>query len=39
MPPLLSSPSYTNFRGVGVSSIIDKEGDRLEYLLTGRDAE
>jgi putative ABC transport system substrate-binding protein len=26
MPPLLSSPSYSNFGGVGVSSIIDKEG-------------
>jgi hypothetical protein len=26
MPPLLSSPSYTKFRGVGVSGIIDKEG-------------
>ena len=32
MPPLLSSPSYTNLRGVGVSSIIDKEGFVVETL-------
>jgi hypothetical protein len=32
IPPFLSSPSYTNFWGVGVSRIIDKEGIEPEVI-------